>query len=134
MKLPNFLLATSFALCAVLGSAASQRKTKASLDAAVSETVKQFNLLDPRHAELENKAAGVLIFPQSPKADRACERIRQGALQIAARPWPLQRRLRIRGFDRRHATHSEIIVFMTAEALQRFRRAGWSSAPIRALP
>jgi hypothetical protein len=42
-------------------------QTKAVLDAGAMETVKQFNLLDPRHEDLENRAAGMLIFPQVTK-------------------------------------------------------------------
>jgi len=129
MKLPNFLLATSFALCAVLGSAASQAQTKASLDAAVSETVKQFNLLDPRHAELENKAAGVLIFPQVTKGGIAlASEYGEGALQIGGATVAYYSVASASvGLTAGMATHSEIIVFMTAEALQRFRKSkGWS--------
>ncbi len=117
------------ALGALLASGASLAQTKAAIDASVQETIDQFNSLDPRHEPLENKAAGVLIFPQVTKGGIALAAgYGAGALQV--------NRVTVAyysiastsfGLTAGMAMHSEIVMFMTQDALDAFTKSrGWS--------
>jgi hypothetical protein len=51
----------------MLSSRPACAQTKSALDAVVVETVEQFNLIDSRHQDLEDRAVGMLVFPQVTK-------------------------------------------------------------------
>ena len=67
MKTAISLFATGMALCTMLRCLPAAAQTKSALDAGVQDTVKQFNLVDSRHQDLEDRAAGMLVFPQVTK-------------------------------------------------------------------
>jgi len=129
MKKAIFLFAAGTALCAVLPCLPASAQTKGALDAGVLETVKQFNLIDPRHQDLEDRAVGVLVFPQVTKGGIGlASEYGEGAL--------LTRGVTVGyysiasasvGLTAGMATHSEIILFMTHDALDKFTKSkGWS--------
>jgi lipid-binding SYLF domain-containing protein len=131
MKTPRLILALALALALVtqLMATKSVAQTKAVLDAAVPETVRQFNLLDPRHEELARSAAGILIFPQITKGGIAlASEYGEGALQIQGTTVDYYSFASASvGLTAGMATRSEIILFMTADALDNFKKSkGWS--------
>jgi lipid-binding SYLF domain-containing protein len=129
MKSALYCLATGIALYGLLTGGVSLAQSKSAIDVSVQEVVKQFNLLDPRHEQLENRAAGMLIFPQVTKGGIAvAAEYGQGVLQI--------NRITVAyysvastsvGLTAGMATHSEVVLFMTQEALDKFTKGqGWS--------
>jgi lipid-binding SYLF domain-containing protein len=124
-----FLLATGMALCALLPCLPACAQTKSALDAGVQDTLQQFNLIDSRHQDLEDRAAGMLVFPQVTKGGIGLAgEYGEGALlvhgatvdyySIASASF---------GLTAGMATHSEIILFMSRDALDKFKTSkGWS--------
>jgi lipid-binding SYLF domain-containing protein len=104
-------------------------QSKEAIDAGVEKAVRQFNQLDRRHAMLENSAAGVLIFPQVTKGGVAlAAEYGAGVLQVkGATVGYYSLASASVGLTAGMATHSEIILFLTQEALDRFLKSrGWS--------
>jgi lipid-binding SYLF domain-containing protein len=61
----------------------AKAQSKEAIDLNVEKAIRQFNLLDARHVTLENRAAGILIFPQVTKGGVApAAEYGAGALQI----------------------------------------------------
>ncbi len=122
-------LGLGLGLIALLFGRESPAQTKAILDAGVSQTVNQFNLLDSRHEELEHRAVGMLVFPQVTKGGIAlASEYGEGALLIqgATADYYSLAAASV-GLTAGMATHSEIILFMTPDALDDFRKSkGWS--------
>lgn len=128
MHSPRFDLALSALLLLSLCSP-GHAQTKAALDQGVAETVRQFNLLDPRHPDLESKAAGVLVFPQVTKGGIAlASEYGEGALQVNGATVDYYRIASASvGLTAGMASHSQMILFMTADALDKFRTSkGWA--------
>jgi lipid-binding SYLF domain-containing protein len=67
MKTAISHLATGMVLWTMLSGTPAFAQTKSVLDAGVLDTVKQFNLIDSRHQDLEDRAADMLVFPQITK-------------------------------------------------------------------
>src|SRR5450631_363415 len=67
MKTAISRFAVGMVLCAMLPCLPASAQTKSALDAGVADCVKQFNLIDSRHQDLEDRAAGILVFPQVTK-------------------------------------------------------------------
>lgn len=129
MKSSQFALAAGIAVCALLTSLSCFAQSKEAIDAAVKETVRQFNQLDPRHITIENAAAGILIFPQVTKSGVAlAAEYGAGALQVnGATVGYYSFASTSVGLTAGMAKHSEIILFMTQDALDRFlKRQEWS--------
>jgi lipid-binding SYLF domain-containing protein len=104
-------------------------QTKDVLDARVLETLHQFNVIDPQHAVLEAKAAGWLVFPQISKGGIAlASGYGEGVLQIGGKTVDYYSLASASvGLTAGIGAHSEIIMFMTPDALDRFTRSrGWS--------
>jgi lipid-binding SYLF domain-containing protein len=117
------------ALCLMLAGLPAAAQTKDALDAGVLDAVKQFDLLDPRHAELEERAAGVLVFPHVTKGGiGVASAYGEGALrEHGATTGYYSIASASVGLTAGMATHSEIVLFMTSEALDKFTRSnGWS--------
>lgn len=129
MKSPHLYLALGLILLALGMATRAQAQTKAVLDAGAAETVRQFNLLDPRHGELENKAAGILIFPNVTKGGVGlASEYGEGLLKVNGTTVGYYSVTSASvGLTAGMATHSEIILFMTPEALDKFTKSkGWS--------
>jgi lipid-binding SYLF domain-containing protein len=129
MKTATSLFAAGMALCTMLSCLPACAQTKSALDAGVQDTLKQFNLIDSRHQDLEDRAAGMLVFPQVIKGGIGlASEYGEGALlvhgatvdyySIASASF---------GLTAGMATHSEIILFMSRDALDKFKTSkGWS--------
>jgi len=130
MKMPRLILALGLALPALVGGSAGAQ-TRAILDEQIMETVKQFKQLDPRNAALAQRAAAMLVFPQITKGGIAlASEYGEGALRIddATVDYYSIAAASV-GLTAGMATHSEVILFMTAGALDQFRTSkGWSIA------
>ena len=113
----------------LVASAGSFAHSKAELDASAAKTLKHFYALNPANQKLVDKAAGVLVF----------SRVTKGGAGVAGQFG--EGVLRIKGETVNYysvgsasvgltlgvAWHSEIILFMTREALDRFTTSdGWS--------
>ena len=121
--------AIGMAFCGLFIATAAPAQTKAVVDAGVEDTLKQFNRLDPRHEQLEDSAAGILIFPQITKGGIAlAAEYGQGALQIKHSTVAYYSIAATSiGLTAGMASHSEILMFMTEEALANFTKSqGWS--------
>jgi lipid-binding SYLF domain-containing protein len=129
MQCPKLVVSIAVGWCSLLLSAACAAQNKAAIDDGVQKTQQQFIELDPRHADLENRAAGVLIFPQITKGGMAlAAEYGAGVLQVrGATVGYYSLAAASVGLTAGMATRSEIILFMTQEALDKFLKSrGWS--------
>lgn len=129
MKRNNLLAATALSVVAVFASAASFAASKAEIDANVNETLTQFNALSSNHQQLLKKAAGVLVFPQVTKAGAGVAGEHgEGVLQVKGKTVNYYSVSSASiGLTLGVAKRSEIIVFTTQEALDKFVNSkGWS--------
>jgi lipid-binding SYLF domain-containing protein len=129
MKLKPLAAAIGLTILGLIASAGSFAHTKAQLDARAATTLKHFYALNPANRKLADRAAGVLIF----------SRVTKGGAGIAGEFG--EGVLRVKGENVNYysvgsasigltlgvARHSEIIMFMTQEALDKFTASdGWS--------
>ncbi len=128
MEAKYLYAATGLTIIALFASAASIAASKMEIDASVSTALKNWEAINPNHRELESKAAGMLVFP----------RITKGGVGIAGEYGEGVLRVNDQtvgyysvssasvGLTLGIAKHSEIILFMTQEALDKFRNSkGW---------
>lgn len=129
MKSRNLLVGGGVAIIALFASMAALAASKAEIDASVSTAMMQFNSVNPAHRELERKAVGILVFP----------RVTKGGVGIAGEYGEGVLRVNHQtvgyysvssasvGLTLGLAKHSEVIMFMTQEALDKFTNSkGWS--------
>jgi lipid-binding SYLF domain-containing protein len=129
MKLNAMMAVTGLTLCALIASAPSFARTKAEIDASADKAIARFYAINPKNKELADKAAGILIFGRVTKAGAGVAgEFGEGVL-------------RVKGADVNYysvasasvgltlgvAEHSEVILFMTRESLDRFQKSqDWS--------
>jgi lipid-binding SYLF domain-containing protein len=129
MKAKNLYAATGLAIIALFASTVSLAASKVEIDASVSTALKKWHAINPNHRELASKAAGMLVFP----------RVTKGGVGIAGEYGEGVLRVNHQtvgyyslssasvGLTLGIAKHSEIILFMTQEALDKFTNSkGWS--------
>src|SRR5450631_2497255 len=129
MKTAISHLATGMVLWTMLSGTPAFAQTKSVLDAGVLDTVKQFNLIDSRHQDLEDRAAGRLVFPQITKGGIGlASEYGEGALLVHGATVDYYSIASASvGLTAGMATHSEIILFMSRDALEKFSTSkGWS--------
>jgi lipid-binding SYLF domain-containing protein len=129
MKSLNVSTVTSLAVCGLLASASVFADTKAEIDVSVSEALKQFNLLDVSHEKLQQRAAGVLVFPQVTKGGvGVAGEYGEGVLQVKGKTVGYYKLTSASvGLTLGVAKRSEIIMFMSQETLDKFNYSkGWS--------
>jgi len=129
MKSNHLLAATGLTLFAVFASANAFADSKAEVDASVDEALKQFLVLNPTHQELANKAVGMLVFPRVTKGGiGVAGEHGEGVLQIKGKTTGYYNVSSASiGLTVGAAKRSEIIMFMTQEALDKFTHSkGWS--------
>jgi lipid-binding SYLF domain-containing protein len=120
------------ALCALLAVTIAAQKTQAEsadyIDVGVSETLDRFFYRVPGARELAHKAVGILVFPSVVKAGFGFGgEYGEGALRIRGHTAGYYNTLSASfGFQIGVQARSVIIMFMTDQALNQFRRtAGW---------
>ncbi|MDB6010193.1 MAG: hypothetical protein JWL65_2443 [Gammaproteobacteria bacterium] len=129
MKLKALVASIGLTILGLVASAESLAHSKAALDASAAKTLKHFYALNPANRKLVDGAAGVLVF----------SRVTKGGVGVAGEFG--EGVLLLKGESVNYysvgsasigltlgvARHSEIILFMTQEALNRFRASdGWS--------
>jgi lipid-binding SYLF domain-containing protein len=127
--LPKTIAAVFFAFLALtLSAPKSQAESAAAIDAAVNDTLDRFYYKIGGARELAHHAVGVLVFPSVVKAGFGVGgEYGEGALRIHGRTAGYYNTLSASfGFQLGVQARSVIIMFMTEQALNQFRRtAGW---------
>jgi lipid-binding SYLF domain-containing protein len=123
------LATTGLAMVALAAGAAAFSATEAQINTRVSKTVAYFDTISPANTTLMNKAAGVLVFPRVTKGGAGVGgEFGQGALQVNGKTVGYYSvGAASVGLTLGLANHSEIIMFMTQESLDKFTSSdGWS--------
>ncbi len=129
MKSKIWTLVLALGLHCQLSSSPAIAQTKDYLDSSTIDTLRQFDLLDAHHKDLEEKAAGVLIFPTVTKGGVAlANEYGQGVLKVnGITKGYYSLAAASLGITAGMASHSEVILFMSPAALDAFLRSkGWS--------
>lgn len=129
MKLTALKAATGLTILTVIASGAIFAHTKSEIDASAAKALSHFYALSPADKALGDKAAGMLIFSRVTKGGAGIAgEYGQGVLQVkgATVDYYSVSSASI-GLTLGVARHSEIIMFMTQDALDKFTNSkGWS--------
>lgn len=123
------LATAGLAIVALTSSAASFAATETQIDTRVSETLLYFNSINPENRVLGDKAAGVLVFPRVTKGGIGVgAEFGEGVLQVNGKTVGYYSvGAASVGLTLGLAKHSEIIMFMTQDSLNKFTSSnGWS--------
>lgn len=129
MKAKNLYAAAGLSLFALFASATCFADSKAEIDAGVSAALRKWEAINPNHSELASKAAGMLVFPHITKGGVGIAgEYGEGALQVNGQTAGYYSVSSASvGLTLGVAQHSEIILFMTQAALDKFTSSkGWS--------
>ena len=129
MKINNVLAVTTLTMFFLGAAATAVASTKAEIDQRVAATITEFNALNPANESLAKKAAGILVFPKVTKAGvGVAGEHGEGVLQVNGKTTGYYNISAASvGLTLGLAKHSEIIMFMTQEALDKFTKSdGWS--------
>lgn len=129
MDIKIVLATTALAIVALTSSAASFATSGTQIDKRVSETLLYFNTINPENRVLGDKAAGVLVFPRVTKGGIGVGgEFGEGALQVNGKTVGYYSLGAASvGATLGLAKHSEIIMFMTQDSLDKFMASkGWS--------
>jgi lipid-binding SYLF domain-containing protein len=123
------LASTGLAIAALGASAAVFAATEMQIDHRVARTVAHFNTINPANLSLGHKAAGMLVFPRVTKGGiEIGGEYGEGALRVDGKTMGYYKvGAASVGLTLGLAKHSEIIMFMTPESLDKFTSSdGWS--------
>lgn len=126
----RLLRLVSAALLAFLFAAGALAASREEIDAEVRQAVKEFHKHTSAGRELSQKAAGMLVFPSVVKAGIGVGgEYGEGALLIGGRPAAYYNIASASvGFQLGAQARSMIILFMTENALSKFRASeGWKA-------
>jgi lipid-binding SYLF domain-containing protein len=129
MKMKTTLAAAGLALVALTTGAASFAADEAQIDKKASAALVHFNTLNPANKSLGNKAAGMLVFPKVTKGGIGIAgEFGEGVLKVNGKTVGYYSVTSASvGLTLGLAEHSEIIMFMTKESLDKFTSSeGWS--------
>ena len=129
MTIKIVLATTCLAIVALTSSAASFAATETQIDTRVSQTLLYFNTITPENKVLGDKAAGVLVFPRVTKGGiGVAGEFGEGVLQVNGKTVGYYSLGAASvGATLGLAKHSEIIMFMTQDSLDKFMSSsGWS--------
>ena len=123
-------LIAGLTMLALIASVPSFARTKAEIDASADRALAHFYKLNPKHKELADKAAGILVFGRVTKGGAGVAgEFGEGALRIqgATADYYSVTSASV-GLTLGYASHSEVILFMTQDALEKFRKSqDWSA-------
>jgi lipid-binding SYLF domain-containing protein len=123
-------LIAGLTMLALIASAPSFARTKAQIDASADRALAHFYKLNPKHKELADKAAGILIFGRVTKGGAGVAgEFGEGALRThgATADYYSVTSASV-GLTLGYARHSEVILFMTQDALDKFMKSqDWSA-------
>jgi lipid-binding SYLF domain-containing protein len=123
------LAVCTFALLALLGASTTFGASKQEIDASVATALSHFNAMNRSNRELERKAVGILVFPRVTKGGvGVAGEYGEGALLVGQQTVGYYSVSSASvGVTIGIAKHREILMFMTQEALDKFRNSkGWS--------
>ena len=129
MKVNKTLAMTALTILCLGAAATSVAATEAEIDQRVTATLAQFNALTPANESLGKKAAGMLVFPKVTKGGvGVAGEFGEGVLQVNGKTVGYYSiGAASVGLTLGLAKHSEIIMFMTQESLDKFTKSdGWS--------
>lgn len=129
MDIKTLLATTAVAVVALTSGAASFAANETQIDTRVKETLLYFNTINPENRVLGDKAAGVLVFPRVTKGGvGVAGEFGEGVLQVNGKTVGYYSvGAASVGLTLGLAKHSEIIMFMTQDSLQKFTSSdGWS--------
>jgi lipid-binding SYLF domain-containing protein len=129
MKSRNLSTLMSVVVAALFLTAVSFGATKDQIDASVQNTMTQFDQLNPANKDLVRRAKGILVFPQVTKGGvGVAGEFGEGALRVNGQNVGYYSLSSASvGLTLGVAKHSEIIMFMTQEALDKFTSTkGWA--------
>lgn len=129
MDIKIVMATTGLAIVALASSAAPFAASETQINTRVSETLVNFNAINSENKALGEKAAGVLVFPRVTKGGIGVGgEFGEGVLQINGKTVGYYRvEAASVGLTLGLAKHSEIIMFMTQDSLNKFRSGdGWS--------
>ena len=113
-----------------LAAPAAQTASKVELDARVRATLERLQDHEIAAVELIDKASGILVFPRVLKAGFGLGgSIGEGSLLVNHEPVQYYRTTSLSiGFQIGGQASSEVVLFMTDDALERFRQSdGWEA-------
>jgi lipid-binding SYLF domain-containing protein len=128
MKWKNPLAAIGLVMLSLFASTTAFADSKAEIDTNVSQALKQFYAQNPKHKELADKAAGMLVFPHITKGGvGVAGEFGEGVLQVKDMTIDYYNiRSASIGLTLGIASRSEIVMFMTQESLDKFKNSkGW---------
>ena len=129
MNMKLSLATTGFTILALASSSALFAASKAEINDRVSVTLQQFDSFNKANKALGEKAAGVLVFPRVTKGGIGVGgEFGEGVLQVSGKTVGYYSVGSASvGLTLGLANHSEIIMFMTQDSLNKFTsQAGWS--------
>jgi lipid-binding SYLF domain-containing protein len=128
IKLNHLFIASAVALLALIFVTVLMAKGSDALDADAASTLRSFYAQDATHRDLALKAAGVLIFPRITKGGTAAVEFGQGVLQVGGKTVAYYSLSGAAiGATVGVAQRSEVVLFMTPAALERFMTTNvWS--------
>src|SRR5580658_2438972 len=129
MDIKIVMATTGLAMVALAASAAALSATETQINKQVSKTVVYFDTISAANKPLMDKAAGVLVFPRVTKGGVGVGgEFGEGALQVNGKTVGYYSvGAASVGLTLGLAKHSEVIMFMTPEALEKFTSTtGWS--------
>lgn len=130
MHMKSLTAAAALAVVGLLASASVVAHTKSEIDRSADRAMKHFYMLDPSHRDLVNKAAGVLIFGHVTKGGiGVAGEYGEGVLRVQGHAVDYYKVTSASiGLTLGVASHREIILFMTQDALDHFTKSeGWSA-------
>jgi lipid-binding SYLF domain-containing protein len=123
-------LIAGLTLLALIASVPSFARTKAQIDASADRALAHFYKLNPKHKELADKAAGILVFGRVTKGGAGVAgEFGEGVLRThgATADYYSVTSASV-GLTLGYARHSEVILFMTQDALDKFTKSqDWSA-------
>lgn len=128
MKWKNPLAAMGLMMLSLFANTTAFADSKGEIDASVSQALKLFYAQNPKHKELADKAAGMLVFPRITKGGvGVAGEYGEGALQVKGMTVDYYNITSASiGLTLGVASRSEIVMFMTQESLDKFKNSdGW---------
>jgi lipid-binding SYLF domain-containing protein len=130
MKLKAMIAVTGLTLLALIASVPAFARSKVEIDASANKAIARFYALNPKNKELADKALGILIFGRVTKGGAGVAgEFGEGLLRVDGKTVNYYSVASASvGLTLGVAHHSEVILFMTSEALDRFTKSeNWSA-------
>lgn len=130
MKFKSMMAVTGLTLFALVASAPSFARTKAEIDASANKAMTRFYALNSQNKQLAAKAAGILVFGRVTKGGvGVAGEYGEGVLRVDGKTVGYYSTTSASvGLTLGVAHHSEVILFMTRDALDKFTSSqNWSA-------